>query len=399
MSIYKELGVKRVINCMDTYTMLGGHIASPKVKAAMNEANSSFAWLWDLKKAACKRISELLGVEAVFITTGVYAAVAIGIAACMTGNDIEKMKKLPDTNEMKNEIIMQNCLRDYKYDTAVIVAGGKLVEVGDQVVGCTPEQIEDAINENTAAIHYMAHGTSGSFSDEKCKWVPLDQVIEIGHKHGVPIIVDAAFMCYPPEGFTKYVEMGADLVAYSTKYFGGPNTAGLLLGRKDLIDVVNLHSFLNQEAGPKGKEFLVSGRYWVFNSVFRGYKLDRASIVGAVVALETYLDGLKNTDKLIKPSREKRNYIIRALKDIPNIIVDCPKGGTPLSLSLQITLKNKTPAETSEIVKELLSGNPEIWLVSRGNSLIINITSGRGLSLLVDGDEKIIADRLKSILS
>ena len=115
--------------------------------------------------------------------------------------------------------------------------------------------------------------------------------------------------------------------------------------------------------------------------------------------METYLDGLKNTDKLIKPSREKRNYIIRALKDIPHIIVDCPKGGTPLSLSLQITLINKTPAETSEIVKELLSGNPEIWLVSRGNSLIINITSDRGLSLLVDGDEKIIADRLKSILS
>jgi len=398
--MYDKLGVTRVINCFGTYTLIGGHILSEEVRAAMEEADKNFAWLWELEEKAGKRVAELTGAEAAFVTPGAFAALALSAAACMAGRDPEKMRRLPDTTGMRNEIIVQRCLRDFKYDRSMTVAGGRLVEVGDEHTGCTPEKIEEAISERTAAIHYMAHGTTGSFASENCALVPMEEVIKIGHRHGVPIIVDAAFQCYPLDGFRKYVAMGADLVAYSCKYFGGPNTAGLLLGRKDLIDAVALHSFVGQEGGPGGKVLLGTTEGEFHGSVFRGYKMDRSSIVGAVAALETYLA----TDhmKTLQAAREKSSYLMKALEDVPDIkmaVVDAStKGVDPLRISLQITLEEKTPEETSELVRELMTGDTAIWVGSRGNSLLINITSFRGLMLLVDGDEKIVAERLKSIL-
>lgn len=401
MSTYKKLGVTRVINCFGTYTLIGGHILPEEVRAAMEEADNNFAWIWELEEKTGKRVAELTGAEAAFVTPGAFAALALSAAACMAGKDPERMRRLPDTTGMKNEIIIQRCLRDFKYDRSMTVAGGKLVEVGDERSGCTPEQIEAAINERTAAIHYMAHGTTGSFASESCSIVPIEEVVKIGHKHGVPIIVDAAFQCYPLDGFKRYVAMGADLVAYSCKYFGGPNTAGLLLGRKDLIDAVALHSFVGQEGGPGGKAFLSATEGEFYGSVFRGYKLDRSSIVGAVAALESYMT--MDHEKALQPARDKLNYFMKALEDVPDIkmaVIDAGmKGVDPLRIGLQIVLKGKTPAETSEIVKELMTGDPAIWMGSRGNSLIINITSFRGLMLFVDGDEEIIAERLKSILT
>jgi len=398
--MYKKLGVTRVINCFGTYTLIGGHILSEEVRSAMEEADKNFAWLWELEEKAGKRVAELTGAEAAFITPGAFAALTLSAAACMAGRDPEKMRRLPDTTGMKNEIIIQRPLRDFKYDRSMTVAGGKLVEVGDEHAGCIPEQIEEAISEKTAAIHYMAHGTTGSFASENCTIVPIEEVIKIGHRHGVPIIVDAAFQCYPLDGFSKYVAMGADLVAYSCKYFGGPNTAGLLLGRKDLIDAVALHSFVGQEGGPGGKVLLGATEGEFHGSVFRGYKMDRSSIVGAVAALEMYMA----TDhmKTLQTARDKSSYLMKALEDVPDIkiaVIDArTKGVDPLRISLQITLEEKTPEETYEIVRELMTDDPAIWVGSRGNSLLINITSFRGLMLLVDGDEKIIADRLKSIL-
>jgi len=398
--MYKKLGVTRVINCFGTYTLIGGHILSEEVRSAMEEADKNFAWLWELEEKAGKRVAELTGAEAAFISPGAFAALALSAAACMAGRDPEKMRRLPDTTGMKNEIIIQRPLRDFKYDRSMTVAGGKLVEVGDEHSGCTPEQIEAAIGEKTAAIHHMAHGTTGSFASENCRIVPIEEVIKIGHEHGVPIIVDAAFQCYPLDGFKKYVAMGADLVAYSCKYFGGPNTAGLLLGRKDLIDVVALHSFVGQEGGPGGKVLLSVTEGEFYGSVFRGYKMDRSSIVGAVAALERYMD--MDHEKVLQTAREKLNYLMKALEDVPGIkmtVIDSrTEGVDPLRISLQIRLEEDTPAKTSEIVKELMTGDPAIWVGSRGNSLIINITSFRGLKLFDDGDEKIIAERLKSIL-
>jgi len=176
------------------------------------------------------------------------------------------------------------------------------------------------------------------------------------------------------------------------------------LGRKDLIDAVALNSFIGQESASKAKENLSKkvsiAETGFYCSVFRGCKMDRLSILGAVVAIETYMK--MDHGKTIQKARNKINYLIRELKNIPNIkmiIIDkdsVPEN--PLQTGL-ITLIDKTPKETCAIVEELMNGDPEIWPGYQGNTLTIYTTSFRGLKLFADGDEKIIAERIKSILS
>jgi len=161
MSFYDHLGVKRVINCYGTYTLIGGHTFSDHVRAAMAEADRNFAWLWELEEKAGARICELTGAEAGFVTPGVFAALSMGAAACMAGTDRDKMSRLPDTSGMRNEFIVQRALRDFKYDRSMTVAGGRLAEVGDEKRGCAAEELEAAITDKTAGFHYMAHGTTG----------------------------------------------------------------------------------------------------------------------------------------------------------------------------------------------------------------------------------------------
>jgi L-seryl-tRNA(Ser) seleniumtransferase len=400
MNIYKRLGVRRVINCFDTYTMIGGHVLSEEVRSAMEEADRNFAWLWELEEMAGRRIAELTGAEAAFVTPGAFAALAMGAAACMTGKDPEKMRRLPDTTGMRNEFLLQRCLRDFKYDRSMTIAGGRIVEAGDERSGCTPEQIEAALGKRTAAIHHMAHGPT-AFTQEGCRFVPLERVVEIGHERGVPIIVDAAYQCYPTEGFRRFVGMGADLAAYSCKYFGGPNTAGLLLGRRDLVEAVALHSFVGQEGRPEDKSYLgvKDGRY--HGSVFRGYKLDRSTIASAVASLEGYLK--TDHEKTLRKAREKLDRIMDTLEEVPGIemmVLDArTKGVDPLRIALKVTLKGKTAAEVSGVADALLKGEPSIWLEAEGNGLIVGITSFRGMILFDDEDEKILLQKLKKTIS
>jgi D-glucosaminate-6-phosphate ammonia-lyase len=161
MGIYKDLGVKRIINAFDTYTLLGGHTLSEDVIRARDEADSEFAWILDIQMKAGKKVADTLGVEAAFIPVGVFAGLGQCFAALMAGTDPDKMRQLPDTTGMKNEVIMQKCLRDFQYDHSVEVVGAKIKEVGDEIKGCTSKEIEEAIDDNTLAIHYMSHGFTG----------------------------------------------------------------------------------------------------------------------------------------------------------------------------------------------------------------------------------------------
>jgi len=310
------------------------------------------------------------------------------------------MSRLPDTTGMKNEFIIQRCLRDFKYDRSMTIAGGRLVEVGDEIRGCTPEQIEAAITDRTAGIHYMAHGTTGDFASKDCIIVQLEDVIEIAHRRDIPVIVDAAFQCYPLDGFTKFVAMGADLVAYSCKYFGGPNTAGILFGRKDLVDAVALHSFVGQEGGPGGEMFLEAKPDRPHGSVFRGCKMDRSSIIGAVASLERHL--AKDHEETFRRAHEKIRLLKEAWRDIPGIQTKVFDVGTvpeePGRISLHLIL-HKSHHETEMIVKELMADDPAIWVSSRDNNLVINITSFMGQILFQDRDTEIIAERIRNILT
>ena len=131
------------------------------------------------------------------------------------------------------------------YDRSMEVPGGRFVQVGHEVWGARPKDLESAINDKTAAIHFMVP----DYPDSRTDIIPLAEIIEIGHKHGVPIIVDAAGQTFPIELLSRFTKMGADLVCYAAKYVQGANSAGWVCGKKELIETVSLHSFIGQEAG------------------------------------------------------------------------------------------------------------------------------------------------------
>lgn len=385
MSIYEELGVKRVINAAFALTRLGGSTLSRKIVESMIDANKTWVWLWDLEEKAGKIIAELTGAEAAHVTAGCFASLVLSAAACMAGKDPDKMKKLPNTIGMKNEIITQRCLRDFMYDRSMTVAGGKLIEVGDERWSCRPEQIMAAINEKTAAIHHDVYAFQSFPNNENL--VSLEEVIAIGNKHNIPIIVDAAGQTYPTDGLKKFVAMGADLVCYASKYFLGPNSAGIVIGRKDLVEAVALHNFIGQEGAhiPQQPGF--------YRSIGRGYKLDRQEIVAVVIALKSWLQ-MDHMKERIQPALKRRRYILDVLQAASNVeIKRFPMIGDIWYhiIGLQIFLENKNPAE---VVKALMEGDPSIWVLRHDqNTILVNTL------FLADGEEKILAKRLKSVLS
>ncbi len=124
------------------------------------------------------------------------------------------------------------------YDRAMEVPGGKFVQIGHEVWGARKEDLKQSFSDRTAAIHFMVP----DYPDSRKDIIPLQEVIEIGHKHGVPIIVDAAGQIRTPSSLlSRFTKMGADLVCYAAKYVQGANSAGWVCGNKDLIETVSLH--------------------------------------------------------------------------------------------------------------------------------------------------------------
>ncbi len=385
MSIYSKYGVKRVVNAAFHLTRLGGSTLTPKVIEAMEEANKSYVYMWDLIEKGGEHIAEKINAPAAWITSGAFNALVLAAAACMVGDDPEAMRKLPNTEGMKNEIIIQRSARLLVYDRSMEVAGGKFVFVGDENWGCTPEQMERAITDKTAAIHYAYPAMRRSTI------CPLEKVLEIGKKHGVPVIVDAAGMTYPKDVQTKFMEMGCDLVAVGGKYVGGPNSTGYIYGRKDLIDAIALHSFIGAEAGPKGQ-----GGY--YRSLGRGYKLDRQEIIGLLVAFDGWME-MDHDKERFQPAWEKARYIENGIKDLPGLkdarLQYYPKSGEGTgyhTIGLQVNLDINVD-ETNKLIRSLREGDPEVWVRNWGRSsdFIINTIN------LQPSDAEIIVQRVKGV--
>ncbi len=390
---YKDLGVRRVVNGQFPVTRLGGSVIPREVLDAMEEATNNWCGLWELEDKVGRQIARICSAEAAHVTSGSFAALVLSAAACIAGKDPEKMRRLPDTSGMKNEIIIQRNLRGAHsgdlgmYDRSMEVAGGKLVQIGHEVWGARPEHLEAAFSDRTAAIHFQVPDIPDSRSDI----ILLQEVIEIGHKHGVPIIVDAAGQTYPIELLGRFVKMGADLVCYAAKYIQGANSAGWVCGKKDLIEAVSLHSFIGQEAGS------YDPRPGFYKSVGRGYKLDRQEIVGTLAALQRW-EKMDHNKERIEPAQQKIKKLKEHLSDVsglkfsswPEELVD---GIGYHQLGLKITFEKLSASAVTSLDDKLRDGDPSVWLYHHGgNSLEINAL------YLADDDEKIISEQLKRFL-
>ena len=233
MSIYDSLGVATIINAKGPATRLSGGIMKPEVAKAMAEASQACVDIAELQAAASRLIAKLTGAEAGYVASGASACLLLATAACVTGLDPGCMARLPYTAGMKNEVVMVRSQRNF-YDHAVRAAGVTIIEVGlpDRYAGAGVRdaecwEIEDAINERTAAVFYVADAQSRP---------PLSEVTATAHAQGVPVIVDAAAQLPPQSNLHRFIAEGADLVTFSGgKAMGGPQASGILCGKREFI--------------------------------------------------------------------------------------------------------------------------------------------------------------------
>ncbi|MEO7650323.1 MAG: selenocysteine synthase [Bryobacteraceae bacterium] len=255
---FKELGIKPFINAAGTYTALTASLMQPEVVQAIEYASKQFVRLAELHDACGEKIASLIGCEAALVSAGAASALTLGTAACITGTNQDFIRRLPDITGMKNEVIVQKSHR-YGYDHAVRNCGIRFVEVE------TAEELERAVNSRTAMMLFF------NASDPVGK-IDAAEFVRLGKKHSIPTFNDAAADTPPVQMISHYNKMGFDLVTFSGgKGIRGPQSCGLLLGRKDLIAAARLNGPPNSDA------------------IGRGMKVNKEELLGMMVAVESFI--------------------------------------------------------------------------------------------------------------
>ena len=367
--VYRRLGVQRVIHGAGTTTRYGGTMLRPEVLETMREASTALVNLDELNEAAGAAVARMLGAEAAFVTAGASAGLILQAAACIAGDDPAKITRLPDTRGLRNEIVIQRAHR-FAYDQAYRVAGGVLVEIG-LARRTQPFELEEAIGERTAAV---AHLVSPFTSPPGI--LPLEQVLAIAHRRGVPVIVDAASMLPPRENLTKFLRLGADLVSFSGgKGIRGPQSTGILAGRRDLVRAVALNASPNQ-------------------ALARAAKTSKEEICGLVTALELFIA----EDEKAEMTRyaELCATVVKPLADLRGLRVVVEQD--PVNRVLPHAVIYFTPEWVGpsghDVQVALAKGDPHIYVQQGAHQ------GGYGDEIAVDpinlqpGDAQIIATRL-----
>jgi len=365
-NIYSRLGIRPVINCRGTHTVIGASKVWPELHEAMAEASREYVMLEELHDTVGARLAELIGSESAMVTTGCAGAIQLGTCASLTGTDGGRIKRLPDLAGLKSEVIIQKIHRN-GYDHAVRNAGVRIVEVEGI------EQLRNAANERTAMLYFL--GAESGDSEWKTEPVPLDQCLELGRKAGFPVLVDAANMLPPWDNIRKLAAMKTDLIALSGgKHMRGPQCSGILAGRKELIAAARLNSSPHSD------------------SFGRPLKVGREEMVGICLACEKYarLD-FASLDRQYAAHAE---YLASELKKIPGVQVSfAPHDRTRRVHRVVASWDEAARGITyDQCEAQLLEGNPRIAVLRYKRALMFV------LFMHEPGDERIVARRMQQIL-
>ncbi|MGC2551570.1 MAG: hypothetical protein WA437_14980, partial [Candidatus Sulfotelmatobacter sp.] len=375
-NVYTQLGVKTVINCRGTWTYLSGSLEFPEVRQAQLEASRYFVNMFDLQRGVGRRLAELTGAESGIVTSGSAGAMSAATAACMAGSDDKYIWQLPDTTGLKHEVIMVGGRS--AFDSAIRLTGAKLVLV------YSPQELANAINENTAMIYTTDLG-------EK-----LQQEVAIAKAHKVPLLLDDAAGIPPADNAKLYAKMGIDLYCFSGgKGLSGPQCSGLLLGRKDLIESALMNC--NPREG----------------AICRPMKVGKEEIIGCLVSLETWL---KMDEKKLYAEWNGRVDRIRKLVDtVPGVKTDIyiPDDGNRYP-TLRVSWDTHAWGfSIIDCVQELRAGDPVIEVLGPDNpSLVTAVREGQPnrkerkepdhielISMTIKpGEEIIVGQRLRAVL-
>jgi L-seryl-tRNA(Ser) seleniumtransferase len=372
---YDKLGVTKIINAAGTYTILTASTMPPSVQAAVARAAKHPVRLIQLQKAAGEYLAGKLHCEAAMVTAGAASALTLGTAACMTVANQSASHAIPtDMAGLKNEVIVQKAHR-YGYDHALRNCGIRFVEVE------TPAEYDSAFTGQTVMAHFFNAAEAGQIGREE--W------IRVAHKHGVPCFNDAAADVPPISNLWNYTRMGFDLVTFSGgKGIRGPQNAGLLLGRKDLIAAA------------------VANNSPFDDCVGRGMKVAKEQIVGMVAAVDWFLG--QSEDAMQAEFRQRADRIVAHLKDIPTLqcrIVVPPVANQVPHLLITYD-QQRVKIAPRAVAMELRHGTPSIelnpatgvnegsaGLPSDANTIVV------GVWMLEPGEDMIVARRLREVLT
>jgi L-seryl-tRNA(Ser) seleniumtransferase len=358
--VYTRLGVRPVINGIGTVTVLGGSLMPPEVVRAMDEAAKYYVNVPDLQEKVGARLAEVIGVPGAVVTAGAASAITIATAACLTRGDRKKVSQLPDTSDMPNEVIQPKA-HISGYEAQILLTGAKIVRVE------TAEEMERAINPRTVMMFYVN-------KNERDGSITRQDFLRIGKARNVPLFNDAAADVPPPSRLSSIVKEGFDLVAFSGgKGLCGPQSSGMLLGRKDLTDAGRMC------ISPQG-------------GIGRGMKVSKEEMIGLLAAVEHYLKLDHEAELRVLESRVE--HILAAVSKIPGIKAErfVPHIANEVPhVALQWDESEKK-VKAQDVVKRLLEGEPAIAVSGGNGRLHVSVWK------MQRNEHRVVARRLVEVL-
>jgi L-seryl-tRNA(Ser) seleniumtransferase len=362
---YEELGVTTVINCEGTMTVLGGSILRPELEAVMAMAGRHFVSIPDLEVVAGKRIADMLKLPdsyTALVTSGAAAAMQSGLAGILTRDNEALIRQIPDLAGMKSEVIIQKSHRN-PFDHQLRNTGIKLIEIE------TREQLRQAVNDRTAMMHFSNFANASG-------QIKVDEWVKLAKQYNIPCMNDAAADTPPVSHLWDYANMGYDLITFSGgKAMRGPQCAGLLIGRKDLVSFALLNNSPHED------------------TLGRSQKVGKEEIVGMVKAVELFLK--EDHDALAREWQNRLEGISRELTKVPGVstafFVPDIANHVP---HMNITWDSRIPMEAQQVSKLLRNSKPSIVIGGGEDRPGLTMCS----FMLQPGEDKIVAEQLSRIL-
>lgn len=374
---YGALGLRRFINATCHWTKMGGTLMPDVVVEAMQAAARSYVDMTELQKAAGRVIAKHTHADDGYVVSGCAAALLVGAAAILTGKDPAKMMQLPDLTGMKSEVIAKRFERrrktdgteyvHYGYAHAVKTTGVQFVEVGDGL-RTDEREFRAAFSDRTALVYRGIEELRGD--------LPLSRVIEIAHEHDVPVLVDSSNALPPRENLWKFIDLGADLVAFSGgKGLRGPQGAGILAGRRDLIEAVAMQSAPTQGIG-------------------RVAKVSKEEVVGLVTALEWWAE--QDDEARLTEERRKAQLLVDRLGKLRRGRIELlyPDHMGRLFATVWVHVDTATGMTAADLLKQLYDGDPPIAAMGHSDPQVARFD----VRLCEEREIETVAERVRQIL-
>ncbi len=344
-SPYEALEIAPVVNCMGAVTFLGGLPLRPQAVDAMRLALSSKVNLFDLNEAIGRRIAAICRTEAAFVTSGAAGGLLLAAAAAITRGAVDRVARLPDLDSASRPEIVLHRKHRLTFDHALRNTGARLVEFGYSSDRTERWELEAALTDRTAAVFYVSRFGPATV-------LSLEEVVDVAHAAGVPVIVDAAVALPPRTNLWEIPATGADLVCFSGgKAIGGPQNTGFVAGRGDLVE------WCAANANPN------------HNTIGRPAKVNAEAMLGLLAALDAYVEQDETEEYNGWLAMLERIESIAAAVGIASTIRPTSKNGMPIP-----TIRFSTPsdADAERIALELRTVQPPIWLLQDGHDLVVD---------------------------